>query len=182
MKAKYCAFLRGINVNGINIKMDALKTAFNEMGFGEVKTILATGNVILSCEDIPDDKILSARIEKGLSQYFHYDAHVFVRNFEEIHNICTLGRTLDVPEKCHIYHLLCENVTLLTELQLVFESIPHKADEQFHVQDSCAFWVVPKGDTLHSEFGSKILGNKKYKACLTSRNINTMQKIHRAMC
>jgi len=42
MEEEYCVFLRGINVNGIKIKMDALKKAFQRMGFTNVKTILAT--------------------------------------------------------------------------------------------------------------------------------------------
>ena len=48
MNEKYCVFLRGINVNGIKIKMQDLKAVLTNLGFTDVKTILATGNVILT--------------------------------------------------------------------------------------------------------------------------------------
>jgi uncharacterized protein (DUF1697 family) len=43
---KYIAFLRGINVGNIRIKMADLKAMFEGLGFQEVKTYLQTGNVV----------------------------------------------------------------------------------------------------------------------------------------
>src|SRR5699024_5316218 len=51
---RYCAFLRGINVGGIKIKMADLKKEFETAGFTDVVTVLATGNVIFSSEILPD--------------------------------------------------------------------------------------------------------------------------------
>jgi uncharacterized protein (DUF1697 family) len=47
----YVAFLRGIN-SGRNptIKMDLLKKAFEELGLENVKTVIASGNVIFDAE------------------------------------------------------------------------------------------------------------------------------------
>ena len=44
---KYAAFLRGVNVGGVNLKMAEVAAALTEAGFTEVRTILATGNVRL---------------------------------------------------------------------------------------------------------------------------------------
>ena len=44
---KYAAFLRGVNVGGVNLKMADVAKAMTEAGFGNVKTILASGNVLL---------------------------------------------------------------------------------------------------------------------------------------
>jgi uncharacterized protein (DUF1697 family) len=85
MTKTYCIFLRGINVNGITIKMDALREAFKQMGYADPKTILATGNVIVSVPEDNDQELeLTDRIERGLSEHFNYDAHVIVRNDTEI--------------------------------------------------------------------------------------------------
>ena len=47
MKITYVAFLLGINVGGHRkIKMSDLRTLFEKMGFSNVKTVLASGNVI----------------------------------------------------------------------------------------------------------------------------------------
>ncbi len=182
MAEKYCAFLRGVNVNGINIKMDVLKAAFIDMGFQNVKTILATGNVIFSdVKEHNPGQDIKATIENALSSHFGYDAHIFIRSNTQIQAILCAARTITVPDKCHHYCLLCDDTRLPLELKELFDSMPHMPQEQFIAHEVGAFWIVPKGSTLSSDFGAKILGSKKYKSLLTSRNINTMEKIYKAM-
>ena len=182
MAETYCVFLRGINVNGIKIKMDALKAAFEGMGFTCVKTVLATGNVIVTTkEGRAGGRELKPLIEKTLSERFGYDAHVFLRSGHEIGAICAFARALAVPEGRHLYLLLCDDHALLPELKRLFDSASQTVNEQLLLSEHGAFWIVPKGSTLASEFGSGVLGNKKYKSGLTSRNINTVEKIYKAM-
>ena len=45
---RYAALLRGVNVGGVNIKMADVAKAFTDAGFTDVKTILASGNVLLT--------------------------------------------------------------------------------------------------------------------------------------
>ena len=40
---RYAAFLRGVNVGGVNLKMAEVAAALENAGFGGIKTILATG-------------------------------------------------------------------------------------------------------------------------------------------
>ena len=182
MKEKYCAFLRGINVNGVNIKMDALKEAFVGMGFPDAQTILATGNVIFTpAEGNPSGQEAKAYIEKELGRNFSYDAHVILRSRAEVRDVLNSAEAVDVPEECHLYYLLCDDAQVLPELEQLFGSVPHAPDEKLIPLRSGAFWIVPKGSTLSSDFGSKVLGNKKYKNRLTSRNINTIQKVYKTM-
>ena len=42
----YVALLRGINVGGRNVKMDRLREIFESLGFSNVETFIASGNVI----------------------------------------------------------------------------------------------------------------------------------------
>jgi len=182
MEEKYCAFLRGINVNGITIKMGALKDAFIKMGFPDARTILATGNVIFTlAEENHIEGGPTAYIEKVLSQCFGFDAHVIMRSSGEIQDISDAAQTMDIPEEYHNYYLLCDDREKLLELMQLFDSVPHEPSEQFNIYKSGAFWMVPQGSTLSSNFGSKVLGNQKYKSVLTSRNMNTIRKIHKAM-
>ena len=44
---RYAAFLRGVNVGGVNLKMAEVAKALEEAGFTNVRTILASGNVLL---------------------------------------------------------------------------------------------------------------------------------------
>ena len=47
MIEQVCVFLRGINVNGVRLKMKDLKNVFEDSGFEDVKTVLSTENVII---------------------------------------------------------------------------------------------------------------------------------------
>ncbi|MGH3552677.1 MAG: DUF1697 domain-containing protein, partial [Mycobacterium sp.] len=44
---RYAAFLRGVNVGGVNLKMADVAAALSDAGFAGVRTILASGNVLL---------------------------------------------------------------------------------------------------------------------------------------
>ncbi|HLA07538.1 MAG TPA: DUF1697 domain-containing protein [Anaerolineales bacterium] len=48
---KYVAFLRAINVGGHPITMDRLCEFFEELGFSNVETFIASGNVIFETKE-----------------------------------------------------------------------------------------------------------------------------------
>lgn len=177
----YGAFLRGINVNGNKIPMKALQEVFQNIGYPDAKTILNTGNVVFSADEKLDRQKLKVSIERELNQVFGYNAPVYLRTEEEITQRRESAAELSVPEGCHLYLLLCENAGLPDELAALFAEMPHLQDEQFVPLETEAFWVVPKGSTLISAFGSKVLGAKKYQNRLTSRNMNTIMKMAELM-
>jgi uncharacterized protein (DUF1697 family) len=79
--ATYVAFLRGINVGGNKIvKMDDLKKAFESMGFKNVKTILASGNVLFEGRE----RELTKKIEDKLEKAFGFPIPVIVRSFDSL--------------------------------------------------------------------------------------------------
>jgi uncharacterized protein (DUF1697 family) len=75
-KSVFIAFLRGIN-SGQNpsIKMQFLREAFEAFGFKNVKTVLASGNVIFEVES-KDDMKLEHRIEKQLPKKIGFESSV----------------------------------------------------------------------------------------------------------
>lgn len=74
MKA-YVVLLRGINVGGKNIlPMAGLKRCLEELGFANVSTYIASGNVILQ-SDKPIAEI-KAQIEAALTQSFELDSEL----------------------------------------------------------------------------------------------------------
>lgn len=58
------AFLRGVNVGGVTVKMDRLKTSFEALGFTEVKTLLASGNVLFAAPSTSEGTLVN-KIEKS---------------------------------------------------------------------------------------------------------------------
>ena len=147
----------------------------------DAKTILNTGNVVFSVDEELEGQEAKARIERELNRVFGYNAPVYLRTDEEIARCCESAAELSVSEVCHLYLLLCERASFAEELAALFAEVPHLQDERMVPMKPDAFWVVPKGSTLTSAFGSKILGAKKYQNRLTSRNMNTIMKMAELM-
>ncbi len=80
---QYVALLRGINVGGRNIKMADLRAALASWGYQQVKSVLASGNVVFEAESTDPDAI-SAAIEAGIKETFGYDVHVLLRPAQAI--------------------------------------------------------------------------------------------------
>lgn len=69
---RYVALLRGINVGGKNIvPMAGLRTSLEEMGFSNVSTYIASGNVILESDNSADE--IKVQLEKALPKRFELD-------------------------------------------------------------------------------------------------------------
>jgi uncharacterized protein (DUF1697 family) len=77
-KQRHVALLRGINVGGNNIiKMVDLKRSFEAMGFSEVETYIASGNVIFATKPAKKPALVKI-IEAGLDHDFGYESRVVV--------------------------------------------------------------------------------------------------------
>src|SRR5438093_805449 len=81
---RYIAFLRGINVGGNKlIKMDALAAAFTAAGFKNVKTYIASGNVIFDSSAKRVDG-METKAEKKLLEVFGHDISVVIFSVAEL--------------------------------------------------------------------------------------------------
>ena len=80
---KYLAFLRAINVGGHTVKMDYLRTLFEEVGFANVETFIASGNVIFDSKS-RNTTSLEQTIEKHLRKILGYEVRTFVRATSEL--------------------------------------------------------------------------------------------------
>jgi uncharacterized protein (DUF1697 family) len=83
---RYVAFLRGINVGGRTVKMDALRRAFTRLGFKQVKTLIASGNVSFYAPR-SDPKKLAAKVEAALTKRFAFHIPVIVRTARSLESL-----------------------------------------------------------------------------------------------
>jgi uncharacterized protein (DUF1697 family) len=86
---EYAAFLRGMNLGRRRISNDELRGHFEQLGFGEVRTFRASGNVIFAATGRGSEAKLGARIEAGLAAALGYEVAVFLRSASEIRTIAT---------------------------------------------------------------------------------------------
>ena len=80
---RYVAFLRGMNLGNRRIKNEELRRHFEAMGFEEVATFRASGNVIFAAKREAEAK-LAARVEAELDERLGYDVPVFLRSATEL--------------------------------------------------------------------------------------------------
>jgi uncharacterized protein (DUF1697 family) len=80
---KFVAFLRAINVGNHTVKMDQLRTLFDELGFANVETFIASGNVIFDSKTT-NTRALELKIEKHLEKSLGYKVATFVRSVSEL--------------------------------------------------------------------------------------------------
>jgi uncharacterized protein (DUF1697 family) len=174
----YNIFLRGINVNGIKIKMADLKQSFENAGYQNVITILATGNVIVSTDKKVTSEQLKREVELQLRNDFGYEAFVVIKEPNDISNILKEATPL-LKEGFNAYLILSNDNHLAGELKVLFDEVETLSEEQLVIGEFGIYWVVEKGYTLESNFGKKVLGLKKYKEVLTSRTLNTIIKVNK---
>lgn len=166
---KQIAFLRGINVGNVRIKMPDLKLAFEKLGLRQVKTYLQTGNAVFeSDKTVADVKFM---LEKGLSETFNYEAFVQLYDFGILSEIVK-KYPFERDEDSHAYVIFIDNEAILEELKSMAEG----TEEPIESGNQVIYWKVVKGESLDTPF-AKILAKAKYKKNTTTRNLNTLEKM-----
>lgn len=169
---RYCAFLRGVNVKGTNMKMVEVCQVFKDAGMENVSSVLASGNIVFSSEKNEDE--LKVILEKAMSEHFNYEAFIFVKSQAETELYWTKNPFVK-DENFHIYAFV-GNENIENILMKEFETASKSENEKAEIVDHIFYWQISKGNTLDSGFG-KVLGKKSLKDKFTSRNINTFEKI-----
>lgn len=83
---RYIAFLRAINVGGHTVKMDHLCQLFESLGFSNVETFIASGNVVFETA-AKNAKTLESKIEKKLRAALGYEVTTFIRTDAELADV-----------------------------------------------------------------------------------------------
>ena len=170
--ARYAAFLRGVNVGGVNLKMSEVAAALTDAGFANVRTILASGNVLLDSDAGPTE--VRKKVEAALRKSFGYDAWVLVYDIDTVRAINDgYPFEREVPDH-QSYVTFVSDPAIHDELaELTKKASP---GERISRGESVLYWQVPKGSTLDSTVG-KTMGQKRYKSSTTTRNLRTLDKL-----
>ena len=84
---RYVAFLRGMNLGRRRIKNPELRAEFERLGFADVATFRASGNVVFDSPKKVKEPTLTARIEAGLEDGLGYAVPVLLREVAEVAEI-----------------------------------------------------------------------------------------------
>lgn len=171
---RFIAFLRAINVGGHIVKMDHLRQLFESLGFSNVETFIASGNVVFETRS-QNAQALEKKIEQRLREALGYEVVTFIRTeaalaeianyqpFQESDlaaavalNIAFLAEKLDDKSKQRL-------LALRTEI------------DDFHVHEREVYWLCRQkqsGSTFSNAVLEKALGRRA-----TFRGVNTVKKM-----
>lgn len=172
---KYVAFLRAINVGGHVVKMDQLRTLFEGLGFSNVETFIASGNVIFDAS-ARNTKSLERKIEKHLQDDLGYAVATFVRAIADLPGIIDY-KPFDKSELEAEGNVLYVGFLAEQPSDAVTKKLRSCATEVdlFQVFGREVYWLL-RTKFSESQFSGARL-EKTLGMSTTLRNINTIKRI-----
>ncbi|MEG0774878.1 DUF1697 domain-containing protein [Clostridium sp.] len=175
----YIALLRGINVGGKNIiKMAELKQVFEEMGLGDVKTYIQSGNVLFKSNEV--EEVLQKRIEHEIQRNFGFPVPVILRSDLELEYII---------DNCPFTKEEILEAESLSEVESLYVALLEHSPSQEKIQllNNCkseSEKYIIKGRDMFLLFHNSIRNSKiatnlqKLDVPVTTRNWKTLNKLN----
>jgi uncharacterized protein (DUF1697 family) len=171
---RYIAFLRGMNLGKRRLSMVKLKDLFASLGFRDVETFIASGNVIFST-DSTDTARLETRISKHLESSLGYTVDTFIRTAADV---AAITKSKLFPEDgkpgitIHVAFLR-EKLSAADARQL--EAVDTGYDE-FRVKGGEFYWLCRGRMSDSKVWTLPALKQLKLPNC-TMRNITSLRKL-----
>lgn len=166
----WVALLRGVNVGGITITSADLRALFESLGFADVRTVLASGNVVFRADGRLD--ALQWTIEAALRERFDYDAWIVLLPHDRLAGVLDAFPFPSAPE-LHDYVVFASDPSAIDD---ALADLAPDASEQVARGEGVVYWSCPKGSTLHTAF-AKRMAAARFKRTTTTRNANTLRKL-----
>jgi uncharacterized protein (DUF1697 family) len=168
---RYAAFLRGVMPT--NCKMADLRSAFEAAGFADVKTVLASGNVVFDARSTSVAAV-EQKAEAAIYERIGRTFLTIVRPIDELRDLLTTDpyRTFRVsPKAKRIVTFLKERPTSKIELPVELHGARILAMKESAI--FTAYLPTPKGPVFMS------LIEKTFGKDLTTRTWDTIAKVAR---
>jgi uncharacterized protein (DUF1697 family) len=167
------ALLRGINIASHNrVPMADLREHLSGLGFGDVRTLLQSGNVVLDADVAPDR--LASDLERELAERFDVRSPVVVRTREQLAAVVALDPLREMVREDRLYQVSFlsaepspEAIEKIAAAELEPERFVHDGREIYA-------WH-PNG--IHSSPLAKLLSDKRLGVIATARNWKTTVKL-----
>jgi uncharacterized protein (DUF1697 family) len=148
---RYVAFLRGVNLGSRRrVRNDDLRRWLEEMGFEDLATFRASGNVVFGTPKREAKDELAKRVEAGLEERLGFEVVVFLRSIEEVAAIAArepfdskaVARS---KGKLHVSLLLKRPSAALKKKALALAT-----DDDLLAVEGCELYWLPSGGTIDS--------------------------------
>ena len=171
----YAAFLRGINVGGHRkINMADLRASFAALGFLNVKTVLASGNVRFDASET-DEALVCTAIEQHVAQAFGHNVRVIIRPLTELQSLLDANpfKAVATTTQTKLY------VTFLPEGQSGGENVSNALPDGYTIvrataREVCSVVTLAQG---RSTIDLMAHLEKQFGANITTRTWNTVTRL-----
>jgi uncharacterized protein (DUF1697 family) len=155
--------------------MDRLRALFEEMNLSNVKTVIASGNVLFE-SPLKNSTALEQKIERQLHMSLGYGVATFIRTASEVQRIAAYepfgAALLAKPyHALYISFLAAEPTPAAKGTVLALRS----RDDEFHLHQRELYWLRRK-QFSESEISGAIL-ERALGMPATARNVTTVRKI-----
>jgi uncharacterized protein (DUF1697 family) len=172
----WVALLRGVNVGGITIRNADLSDVFAQLGFTEVRTVLASGNVRFGTDAAASARAkLKATIEKALRERFGYDAWIVLVTAAELEAAADAFPFDETDAGRQPWLIFCVDAKTVRELADAAAEMDAAVDP-VSAGHGVVYWNPVKGTTVDTPF-AKLIAKAAYKPRTTNRNLRTVRKI-----
>jgi uncharacterized protein (DUF1697 family) len=173
----YVSMLRAVNVGGTSvIKMDALRRVYESMGLKDVRTLLASGNVVFR-SGLKDREQLVKRIMQEIERQLGLHVEVILRTLTEIESLVERGPVLSPRAdmaKLHVMFLAKVPVAA-AQAALGKWHKDSKLPEMLELRGVEIYLYYPDGVGRSKLSGAVI--ESKLDTVGTARNWNTLAKL-----
>ena len=172
---RWAALLKGVNVGGNRkLPMAELKLFLEGLGFADVKTLLASGNVVFSAKETDAAK-LEAQIEKAAAEQIGLTTDFLLRDADDLDRVIAANPFPDAA-KDHPNHLLVVfHRDPFPEGPLAKLAEIYDGPERLHAVRRELFVDYPE-DIGHSKL-HQAMPKAKFPKLATARNWNTLGKL-----
>ena len=170
----YISLLRGINVGGKMIRMDALREVCAKIGLEDIRTYIQSGNIIFRYKKTPEKK-LNGILNEAIKKAFGYDVPVLTLTSGELTEVVKANPIAKQKNRDPSFM----HVTLLEEKPEV-EKVKAIQDGDYNGHE---FIWIERAVYLYTPggYGNSKLNNtffeKKLKVSCTTRNWKTMNEL-----
>jgi uncharacterized protein (DUF1697 family) len=173
----YVSMLRAVNVGGTSVlKMDALRSVYESLGLKDVRTLLASGNVVFR-SGLKDRAQLVKRIMQEIERKLSLHVEVILRSLDEVESIIERGPELSPRADMAKLHVMF--------LAGVPEAAAQASLAKWHKQSKLPEMLEMRGPEIYLYYPdgvgrSKLSGaviENKLGVSGTARNWNTLVKL-----
>jgi uncharacterized protein (DUF1697 family) len=170
---RHVVLLRGVNLGSRNrVSMPALRGVLEAAGFGDVRTYLQSGNVVLAADEAPD--AVAAACEALIRKELGLDLRVLVRTEAELAAVVRrdpLGAVADDPKRYQVTFLAA-----VLEPEVVARLEAAVTPEERFVAHGRELYAWHPAGVARSKLWTRVAG-KGLGVAATSRNWTTVTSL-----